>query len=252
VNRPGPQRPLVVAHRGSSLSAPENTMAAFRLAVDAGADMIEFDVRMTRDFELVVHHDRSLGRTSDGSGRVWDLTLEELRETDAGSWHSRRFAGERIPTLRQVLDELPRSVGLDIEVKTDGDRRRGVALPESVLLLVREARREGSVVVSSFDHRFLRRLHHLDPSLRLGALLLPVRDGFRSPSQIARRTGASMFICSRTQLRARHVRDARRAGLSVAVYGVNTAADLAKALHAGVQAVITDNPARIIRALGRA
>jgi glycerophosphoryl diester phosphodiesterase len=252
VKAPGTQRPLVVAHRGSSLSAPENTMAAFRLAVDAGADMIEFDVRMTRDFELVVHHDRSLGRTSDGSGRVWDLTLDEMRGTDAGSWHSRRFAGERIPTLRQVLDEIPFSVGLDIEVKTDGDRRRGAALPESVLLLVRESRREDSVVVSSFDHRFLRRLHHLDPSLRLGALLLPVRDGFRSPSQLARRTGASMFICSRTQLRARHMRDARAAGLSVAVYGVNTAADLAKARRAGVHAVITDNPARIIRALGSA
>jgi glycerophosphoryl diester phosphodiesterase len=224
-------------------------MAAFRLAVAAGADMIEFDVRMTRDFELVVHHDRSLGRTSDGSGRIWDLTLDDLRTTDAGSWHSRKFAGERIPTLRQVLGEIPVSVGLDIEVKTDGDRRRGVALPESILLLVREARREGSVVVSSFDHKFLRRLHHLDPSLRLGALFVPVRDGFRSPSQIARRAGATVFICSRTQLRARHMRDARAAGVTVAVYGVNTPADLAAASHAGVDAVITDHPARIIHAI---
>jgi len=224
-------------------------MAAFRLAVAAGADMIEFDVRMTRDFELVVHHDRSLGRTSNGSGRIWELTLADLRDIDAGSWHSRKFAGERIPTLRQVVDEIPVSVGLDIEVKTDGDRRREAALPESVLLLVREARRETSVVVSSFDHKFLRRLHHLDPSLRLGALLVPVRDGFRSPAQIAKRTGATMFICSRTQLRARHIRDAREAGLAVAVYGVNTAAHLARASRAGVDAVITDHPARIIRAI---
>jgi len=249
VNPSGTQRLLVVAHRGSSASAPENTMAAFRQAVAAGADMIEFDVRMTRDFELVVHHDRSLGRTSNGSGRIWDLTLDDLRDIDAGSWHSRKFAGERIPTLRQVVDEIPVSVGLDIEVKTDGDRRREVALPESVLLLVREARREGSVIVSSFDHKFLRRLHHLDPSLRLGALLVPVRDGFRSPSQIAKRAGATMFICSRTQLRGRHMRDAREAGLAVAVYGVNTTADLARASRAGVDAVITDNPARIIRAI---
>jgi glycerophosphoryl diester phosphodiesterase len=224
-------------------------MAAFQLAVAAGADMIEFDVRMTRDYELVVHHDRSLGRTSDGSGRIWELTLEDLRSTDAGSWHSKKFAGERIPTLREVLEGVPVSVGLDIEVKTDGDRRRGTALPESVLLLVREARREGTVVVSSFDHAFLRRLHHLDPSLRLGALYVAVRDGFRSPSQIARRTGATMFICRGTQLRARHMRDARAAGLAVAVYGVNTLADLAAASHAGVDAVITDNPAQIIRAI---
>ncbi len=224
-------------------------MAAFRLAVAAGADMIEFDVRMTRDFKLVVHHDRSLGRTSDGSGRIWDLTLGELRRADAGSWHSRKFAGERIPTLRQVLDEIPVSVGLDIEVKTDGDRRRGIALPEAVLLHVREARRETSVVVSSFDHAFLRRLHRLDPALGLGALIVPFRDGFRSPSQIARRTGAKMFICSRTQLRARHAEDCRSAGLTLAVYGVNTVVDLARTSRAGVDAVITDYPARIIRAL---
>lgn len=247
MNPHGKHRPLVVAHRGSSGSAPENTMAAFRQAVAAGADMIEFDVRMTRDFELVVHHDRSLGRTSNGSGRIWDLTLDDLRGIDAGSWYSRKFSGERIPTLRQVLEELPFSLGLDIEVKTDGDRRWGVALPESVLLLVRETRREDSVLVSSFDHRFLRRLHHLDPALRLGALLVPVRDGFRSPSQIAKRAGAAMLICSRTQLRARHVRDARRTGLALAVYGVNTPADLAVASRAGVDAVITDYPARIIR-----
>lgn len=249
MNEPGRHRPLVVAHRGSSGSAPENTMAAFRLAVAAGADMLEFDIRMTRDFELVVHHDRSLGRTSDGSGRIWDLTLGEVREADAGSWHSRRFAGERIPTFRQVLEEIPVSVGLDIEVKTDGDRRRGIALPEAVLLLVREARRETSVIVSSFDHAFLRRLHRLDPALRLGALAVPIRDRFRAPSQIARRTGAKVFICSRAQLRARHVRDARGAGLMLAVYGVNTVADLARASRAGVDAVITDYPSRIIRAL---
>jgi glycerophosphoryl diester phosphodiesterase len=224
-------------------------MAAFRRAVDAGADMIEFDVRMTRDFELVVHHDRNLGRTSDGSGRIWELTLDEMRNVDAGAWYSREFSGERIPTLRQVLEEMPVSLGLNIEVKTDGDRRRGVALPESVLLLVKETRRERSVIVSSFDHGFLRRLHYLDPSLRLGALFLPVRDGLRSPSQIARLTGATMFICSHRQLRRRHIRDAHASGLALAVYGVNTAADLAAASRAGVDAVITDEPARILRAL---
>jgi len=224
-------------------------MAAFRLAVEAGADMIEFDVRMTRDFELVVHHDRNLGRTSDGSGRIWEMTLDELRAIDAGSWHSKKYAHERIPTLRQVLGGVPFSVGLNIEVKTDGDRRRGLALPESVLLHVREARREDSVIVSSFDHAFLRRLHHLAPALRLGALLVPVRDRFRSPAQIARGTGARVIVCSRTQLRARFLEGARAAGLGVAVYGVNTAAEAAAATRAGVDAVITDNPARIIRAI---
>ena len=75
-------------------------MAAFRMAVDAGADMLEFDVRMTRDGELVVHHDRRLGRTSDGSGRIHELTLAQVRACDAGGLFARRFRGETIPTLR--------------------------------------------------------------------------------------------------------------------------------------------------------
>lgn len=224
-------------------------MAAFRLAVDAGVDMIEFDVRMTRDFELVVHHDRSLGRTSNGSGRIWEVTSEDLRSLDAGGWYARRFAGEHIPTLRQVLGELPVSVGLNIEVKTDGDARKRIALPESVLLSIREARRESSVLVSSFDHHFLRRLHQLDPSLELGALYLPIRDGFRAPSRIARTAGAGTFICSRTQIRTRHIRDAHARGVAVAVYGVNHTSDLSAVRRVGVDAVITDYPARIIHAL---
>jgi len=224
-------------------------MAAFRHAIDAGADMIELDVRMTRDFELVVHHDRSLGRTSNGSGRIWEVTYDDLRSLDAGGWFARRFSGERIPTLRDVLGELPVSVGLNIEVKTDGDTRRRIALPESVLLTIREARRETSVLVSSFDHKFLRRLHQLDPALDLGALYLPIRDGLRAPSRIARSAYAGTFICSRTQLRTRHVRDAHARGIAVGTYGVNHALDLFAVCRMGVDAVITDFPARIIHAL---
>ena len=250
------QRPLVAAHRGSSGSAPENTMAAFRMAAAAGADMIEFDVRMTGDFELVVHHDRRLGRTSDGSGRIGDLTLRDIKTFDAGSWYSRRFRGERIPTLHEVLEEFPRSLGMNIEVKTDGETRKGIALAESVLRAVLEFRPPGRTesgtgptFVSSFNHAFLRRLHMLDPSVRTGALYLRIRDGFRPASRIARRAGASVFVCSRAQLRARHIRDARTHDLTVAVYGVNTRRDLAAVRRAGADVVITDYPERIIRAL---
>jgi len=244
-----PHRPLVVGHRGSAGAAPENTMSAFRMAADAGADMIEFDVRMTRDGELVVHHDRRLGRTSDGKGRVRALDAADLRAADAGFWFGRRFRGERIPLLTDVLSAVPRSVGLDIEVKTDGDRARLGAIARALARALRRARRHEGVVVTSFDHGFLRRLHRLDPSLRLGVLYVPVRDRFRSAGAIARRSGAAMFICSRRQLRRRHLREAHSAGVTVAVYGVNTAEDAAAAARAGVDAVITDHPGRILRAL---
>ncbi len=115
---------VIIAHRGSSGSAPENTLAAFRLAVKAGVDMIELDVRLTADRHLVVFHDRRLGRTVQGSGPVWTKTLAELRALDAGSWFGSRFRGENMPTLQEVFLAVPRTVGINVEVKTDGDPRK--------------------------------------------------------------------------------------------------------------------------------
>jgi glycerophosphoryl diester phosphodiesterase len=245
--KPGGQL-LVVAHRGSSGTAPENTMAAFKLAIDAGVDMLELDIRMTKDFHLVVIHDRDVRRTTGGTGFVWDLTLQDLRFLDAGSWFSPRFRGERIPTLREVISMLPAHVGLNIEVKTDGDPRKEHALEESLVLALHERMMEGRVLISSFDHRHLRRLHRLDPELHLGALYFPLRDLAKKPSSIVRRVGGKVFICSRTQLRRRFVEDAHRHDIFVAVYGVNTLEHVAQVRHYGVDAVVTDYPDRIVRA----
>ena len=244
-----PSRLLVVGHRGSSGTAPENTIASFRQAIDAGVDMIELDVRMSRDYHLIVIHDKTVDRTTNGKGSVWSKTLQELKILDAGSWFSARFGGEQIPTLREVMDLLPPKVGLNIEVKTDGDPRRERALEESLVLTLREQRMEGTLMVSSFDHRHLRRLHRLDPGLVLGALYHPVRDIAKKPSGIARQTGASAFICSRTQLRRNFVDDVRSHKMFLGVYGVNTPDELAKVQRYGVDAVVSDYPQRILQAL---
>jgi len=238
---------LVVGHRGSSGTAPENTLASFRQAIEAGVDMIELDVRMTKDFHLVVIHDRTVDRTTGGHGAVSAKSLQELKLLDAGSWFGARYRGEQIPTLREVMDILPARVGLNIEVKTDGDTRPGRALEESLVLILREQRMQGPCLVSSFDHRHLRRLHQLDPELLLGALYHPVRDLAKKPSTICRSTGATAFICSRTQLRRRLVDDVRAHKIFLAVYGVNSPADLAGVRGSGVRAVVTDFPAKIIR-----
>jgi glycerophosphoryl diester phosphodiesterase len=246
--RPGGQL-MVVAHRGSSGTAPENTIAAFTSAVNAGVDMIELDIRMTKDFHLVVIHDRDVQRTTNGAGFVWDMTLQDLRFLDAGSWFSPRFRAERIPTLREVMDMLPARVGLNIEVKTDGDPRKKHALEESLVLTLREQRMEGRVLVSSFDHNHLRRLHRLDPDLHLGVLYVPLRDLARKPSSIAHRVGGKAFICSRTQIRKRFVDDAHRHDIFVGVYGVNTLRQLAQVKRYGVDAVVSDYPEQIVRAV---
>ncbi|MBX2992889.1 MAG: glycerophosphodiester phosphodiesterase [Bacteroidetes bacterium] len=241
--------PLIVAHRGSSGVAPENTLAAFRQAIADGADMIELDVRMTKDFELVVLHDRSVNRTTNGKGKVRDLTLADLRSYDAGSWFGRKFSGERIPSLREVIDILPHHVNLNIEVKTDGETRKRIAFEESLLLVIREKNFARRVLVSSFDHKFLRRYHALDPTMKIGALYFPLRDAARKPSTLARRVGASVFICSVTQLRKSFIDDAERNGIALACYGVNSRRQLAKARQSGVKIVVTDYPKEIRKLL---
>ena len=241
------RRPLIIAHRGASGSAPENTIAAFHKAVLAGANMIELDVRLTKDFHIVVHHDRNVRRTTSGKGNIWNLTLQQLRALDAGSWADPRFHRERIPTLREVMEFLlPTNVNLNIEVKTDGDPRKHTHFEECLILIIMEKKFEERALVSSFDHKFLKRIRELFPQIATGALYHPVRDVRKKPSTLCTGIGASAFICSRTQLRRRMIHDAHTHRLTVACYGVNVPQHFDKVLTLGVDAVVTDWPEKMI------
>jgi glycerophosphoryl diester phosphodiesterase len=220
-------------------------MSAFRTAVEQGADMIELDVRTTRDGELVVHHDQRLGRTTNGRGKIRDLSLEQIQSVDAGSWFDSRYAGERVPSLVEVLQWLPEGVGLNIEMKTDGDSRPGRFAAEECIRMLGQRRPAGMVLVSSFDHAVLRHFGPERSSLITGVIFSPLRDFRQSPSQLAGRAGAAVFVCSRSQLRKRYVRNAHEHGLTVACYGVHTGEQLRSVTQFGVDAVMTDFPARI-------
>jgi glycerophosphoryl diester phosphodiesterase len=241
--------PRVIGHRGSPAVAPENTIAGFLRAAHEGASMVELDVRLTHDGVPVVHHDRRLGRTTVGRGRIRELPAARVMEVDAGTRFSPRFRGERIPTLVAVLAALPRSVGVNVEVKTEGDIRRRALYVARLLPLFRAARRTRPLLVSSFDHRLLVRFHAADPTLPLGVLYFAVRDLGVRPSHLAASAGAWTFICSRAQLRRRHAVDAHAHGIRVMVYGVHTARHLRIALRRGADDVITDHPARMVKAL---
>ena len=241
--------PAVIAHRGSSLRAPENTLAAFRRAVAEGAGVVELDCRLARDGELVVIHDGTLRRTGGIRARVRDLPGAALAAVDVGAWFSARHAGETIPLLATVLHDLPPSVGLMIELKSDPFRPRRALFVRRLARLLHRHAGSRPVMVCSFDHRLLRLLAAHAPRLPLGALHLPVRDTGRRPSTHRARFGARWFICSVAQLRVRMVRDARDAGMQTACYTVNTAAQLRRAVDAGVDAVITDDPAGILARL---
>jgi glycerophosphoryl diester phosphodiesterase len=162
--------PFLIAHRGGATEAPENTLAAFRHALSLGIRYVELDVQMSSDGELVVIHDETLDRTTSGSGPVGDHTYEELRRLDAGSWFAPEYAGERIPTLREVLDLcVLEGVGVVIELKSPGMYQ---GMEEKVAALVGEMCLRGAenIWCISFDHDAIRRMRELDAILPLGYL----------------------------------------------------------------------------------
>ena len=169
---------IVVAHRGASTQAPENTMEAFRLGVEAGADAIELDVHLTSDGQLAVIHDDTLNRTTDRTGPVVERTMDEIREADAGATFVRPddsgfpFAGRglTVPTLPEVLEWLPDEVGLVIEIKAR-------AAADAVVAAVRDhsVRSSGRLVVISFDEHAIERVRELDREIRTGYLLVPTQ-----------------------------------------------------------------------------
>lgn len=226
-------------------------MAAFHAAVTAGADLIELDVRFTRDDVPVVIHDSTLARTAGGRGRITDLTVADLSHADAGSWFHPRFSNERVPTLSTVLVTLPPGIAINIEVKPDGDGRPLSALAMRLRDELRAHRRTRDIIVSSFDHRFLRAFRHCAPHVPRGVLLHPVRDLVRRPLHLARRLGATYIFCSRSLVRRSMVEAAHADGCRVGVYTVNEPRMIPRLVRFGVDLVFTNFPAEIRAALER-
>lgn len=236
-------RPRVIAHRGFSGHAPENTMAAFRAAIELGADMMELDVLLSRDGEVVVIHDETLERTTDGEGRVADFDLSELRRLDAGSWYAERFRGEHIPTLEEVLELANGQILLNVEIKTEAvtDEARG-GIEEKVLDLIRRHEMNERVLLSSFDPRALAHSRQLDPGIPTASLYN--RDLHRqlSPTQVMAEVGSAAFNISRRYVTRSIVDECHALSRPVAVYTVNEPKALELLMSLGVDAIFTDHP----------
>ncbi|HVC43503.1 MAG TPA: glycerophosphodiester phosphodiesterase family protein [Candidatus Binataceae bacterium] len=154
---------LNIAHRGASGRFPENTLASFRAAIDAGAQICELDVQATRDGAIVVMHDDTVERTTDGTGAVKSLTLEEIHRLDAGVRFGAKFIGERVPTLDEVFAIAGPRCALNIELKAAGLERR-------IIDIIEKHRATASALVSSFDWDAIAIVRHLEPRVRIGLL----------------------------------------------------------------------------------
>ena len=244
MNWPEVGRPLVVGHRGASGYAPENTFASFELALEQGADVVELDVHLSRDGTVVVIHDERLERTTDGRGLVQEHSLAELRRLDAGTWFDPRFAGQRIPTLDEVLEWAAGRTPLAIEIKNGPLFYEGIEA-RIVELLERHRMRERALVIS-FDHHALGRLRALDPSVATGVLYFgrPL-----DPVLLAGAVGAQVLEPHWSFVTAQDVTLAHAAGLRVSAWATSDPRVLAGLVETGVDGIATDHPDVLVRLL---
>ncbi len=232
-------RPLVIAHRGFSWIAPENTLIAFRKAMETGVGMAECDVYLSRDGVPVVIHDSKLKRTTGVSGSVHEKTASELGRLDAGSWKSKEFRGERIPTLVDLLRLVKGRLRLVIEIKQPG-------METEVVKAIREAGVDpDAVMIFSFDHDTVLNIARLEPLLPTTWLVgkLPDDDdGRRRVLREALGARASAIGLPKDRVFPDFVRRAHECGLPVFVWTVNEVKDMESLLDVGVDAIITDRP----------
>lgn len=238
--------PLIIGHRGAAGEAPENTLRSFQLAFEQGADAIELDIHLSADGELVVIHDHTIDRTTNGTGAVADLTLSELKRYDAGGWFHEQFAGEQIPTLLEVFEIVPKDRMVNIEIKA----KTGGSLEAKLIALLRRTGMMEQAVVSSFNHKVLKHLKQIAPEVKIGLLYTAnfvdhriCAEGFGAPV-FSLHPHYSMIDLGDVQL-------ATESGMQVYPYTMNNEADMRAFIQAGVSGIITDFPGRLHQLLSR-
>lgn len=251
----GFEPPLVIAHRGFSSAYPENTLPAFEAAIDAGADMIEMDVRLTRDKRLAIVHDETLERTTDGSGPVNELSLANLLHLDAGAWFDPNFAMTPVPTLEGALRMIDRRclINLELKIRDDSSYHEKSGLACAVLGMVRSRGLMGMTLFSSFDHGILRLIHKLEPRAHLGVLIEDY-SGHAKALEIAEELNAAALHPRAGCLDSDLVEDAHRQGLLVLAWagqGENTEAFMDSALRLGADGFFANDVLAMARAAER-
>lgn len=241
--------PLIIAHRGASAHAPENTIASFELALSQGADAIELDAKLSADGKVVVIHDPNVDRTTNGHGPVAQLPLTELRSLDAGSFFLEKYRGEKIPLLEEVFETLGKKTIINIELKNS--IAQSDQLVEKICALIKMYGLEKRIILSSFHASNLKRAEQLLPEVPRGLLAV---DGWMGAW--ARSFGFSFgdyaalhpYLNSVTKQQVVRVHRLKR---RVHVWTVNKAEDMMRLNNWGVDGILTDDPQLALRTLGR-
>ena len=223
----------ITAHRGSSRTAPENTIPAIEAAVEEMADSVEIDVQMTADGVVVLGHDASLKRVAGVNRSIASMTFEELEKLDVGSWFSSKYAGTRIPSLSEVLELCSQKTSLNIEIKYVG---KNSELPEKTAEMVREYGMENQCVITSTNLSYLKRVKEALPEIRTGYIISAAYGNFYSSEDVDFISIRSGFVTSAL------MQNAHEQGKAVYAWTVNTKSELERLTLLGVDGIITDRP----------
>lgn len=223
----------ITAHRGSSRTAPENTIPAIEAAVEEMADSVEIDVQMTADGVVVLGHDASLKRVAGVNRSIASMTFEELEKLDVGSWFSSEYAGTRIPSLSEVLELCSQKISLNIEIKYVG---KNSELPEKTAEMVREYGMENQCVITSTNLSYLKRVKEALPEIRTGYIISAAYGNFYSSEDVDFISIRSGFVTSAL------MQNAHEQGKAVYAWTVNTKSELERLTLLGVDGIITDRP----------
>ena len=234
---------LTIAHRGASGYAPENTLAAYRRAVAQGVTFIETDLHLTRDAHFVALHDETVNRTTNGQGPIQEMTLQEARRLDAGSWFGSEFIGERLPTLPEILDFAKKhDVVFYLELKSTGFWGGDHAL----ISALRDSGEIPRVVVIAFDASILEGLRKIEPTL-MTALLY---DGtIEKPLEKALSIGARQIAVKGDLMTPNLLAEAHKKDVQLVCWTINQPAHMRLLAAAGVDGIMSDYPDRLLSAL---
>jgi glycerophosphoryl diester phosphodiesterase len=239
------KKPTIFAHRGASADAPENTMAAFKLAYDQGADAIELDAKLTADGQVVVMHDDTVDRTTNGSGSVKSLTLVDLLRLDAGSKFPPLFKSEKVPSLEQVFEALGRKIFINVELTNYSSPMDD--LTDKVVALVKKYNLEESVLLSSFNLIALIQARKLLPKVALGFLTFAGLAETALRSRLVRFGPLLALHASYKDFTSYLVQTSHQARSRIHVFTVNQPAEIQQLFKAGADGIFTGNPQLAIK-----
>jgi len=242
-------RPIIFAHRGDFAHAPENTLPSFEQALQKGADGIELDAKLTSDGQVIVIHDSTVDRTTNGKGRVASLALEEIRKLDAGSWFNEKFSGTKVPLLEEVFDLVGQDKLINIELTNYSSPRDGLAV--KVCELLKRHNNHSQILFSSFFSSNLKIASQILPEIPRGLLAMPGLVGLWARS-FGFMFGDYQALHPHTSSASREqVQRAHRVNRRVHVWTVNSPEEINQLKEWGVDGIFTDDPQMAVNALGR-